>query len=379
MALINKYIFSKLFLFVVGSTITLSLLIWLTQSLNFIKYIAKGGISFNTFIYFVFLLYPKFVTFILPLSVFFTVLYVYNKLLYDGELVVLRSCGVSPWQLCKPAINIALLFTVVCYFLSLYLQPYCLKVFKDLQQELRTESFNLILEEGAFKTVGNKYSGNTLTLFVDKKDRDGVLRGVIIHDDRDSNKQSVYFAEKGYVTKINEKLLLTLENGYKQEKNPKTNDIVTLKYSKNTINLNPFSYKTEERKNVKPSEYSTLDLFNLDTGIADYNKYIAEKHNRLLSPISVLTFVLCGLVFLIKNEFSRKGYLKRILSAIIFVISLQIIHMLFFNLVKGNVNFIPFFYLNHFLPIAICLYILSSDTNRLFKLFSFGQYKETRA
>ena len=61
------------------------------------------------------LVLPTFLSAILPIAFFCSLLFVYNRLTIDSELVTLRAAGVSQWSLAKPALAMATIIVIVSY------------------------------------------------------------------------------------------------------------------------------------------------------------------------------------------------------------------------------------------------------------------------
>ena len=90
---IDKYIFRQLLLTTLVVAAALTCVVWLTQSLRFVEMIVNRGLSAALFAYFTLLFLPAFLSVILPISLLAAVLFTYNRLLTDSELVVLRAAA----------------------------------------------------------------------------------------------------------------------------------------------------------------------------------------------------------------------------------------------------------------------------------------------
>ena len=86
-------------------TIALSAAIWLTQSLRLVDLIVNRGLSAELFFYLGILILPRFIDIVLPIGIFIAVLFTYNKLTAESEIVVMRAAGMSQFGLAKPAAN----------------------------------------------------------------------------------------------------------------------------------------------------------------------------------------------------------------------------------------------------------------------------------
>ena len=178
----STYIASHLFgpLLVVAFSFTG--VVWLTQSLRFIDLIINKGLSFGLFLYMTVLLLPSLLTVILPISLFAAVLYTYNQLIVDREIVVLKATGLSNLRLALPALNLAGIVMVLCYAINLYLMPLGFHEFKNIQFQVRNSFASLLLREGVFNTPVDG-----LTIYVRERGKDGELRGILVHEERSSS------------------------------------------------------------------------------------------------------------------------------------------------------------------------------------------------
>ena len=87
----DRYIIGQLFWCFVLVAISLTCVVWLTQSLRYVEMIVNRGLSAPVFIYFTMLLLPTFFAMILPIALFTGAIFTYNKMIMDNELVVLRA------------------------------------------------------------------------------------------------------------------------------------------------------------------------------------------------------------------------------------------------------------------------------------------------
>src|SRR5579864_9714620 len=112
---LDRYIFRQLSLALIAVTGGLTALIWLVQSLRFVELVVNHGLSLGVFIELTGLLTPSFVAVILPITTFVVVQFVYQRLAGDREITVMRAAGLSPLDLSRPALAMALLATILGY------------------------------------------------------------------------------------------------------------------------------------------------------------------------------------------------------------------------------------------------------------------------
>ena len=212
MTKIDRYILRQLAVALLAVTTGLAALVWLTQSLRFIELVLDRGLSFLVFLELTGLLLPSFFAVILPITTFVVTLFTYVRLASDRELVVMRTAGLSNWQLARPSLALGLIVVGCCYWLNLSLVPASQAAFRAWQFEIRNQLAAILLQEGVFSSVGDD-----LTVYARYRDRDGTLRGLLIHDARERGAPVTILAEAGRITPTPTGPRVTLENGVRQQ------------------------------------------------------------------------------------------------------------------------------------------------------------------
>ena len=163
---LDRYIFRQLLFALLAVTSGLTALIWLTQSLRFVELVVNHGLSISVFMRLTGLLIPSFVAVILPITTFVVVQFVYQRLSGDRELTVMRSAGLSPFALARPAFVLAILTTLACYALNLWMVPASLAAFRQFQWEIRNRIAAFLVQEGVFTEVSDG-----LTVYIRSRER----------------------------------------------------------------------------------------------------------------------------------------------------------------------------------------------------------------
>src|SRR6266487_5219909 len=184
MTSLNRYILRQCFGVMIFVTAALSAAIWLAQSLRLIDLIVNRGLSIDVFLYLAALILPRFLDIVLPIGVFIAVLFTFNRLTAESELVVMRSSGLSHVALAKPVLMLAGIAFLVLMSLSVYFLPASNRAFKDLQFEIRSRFASSLVQEGTFTTISDK-----LTIYVRSRDDRGEVAGLLINDSRNPQRQ----------------------------------------------------------------------------------------------------------------------------------------------------------------------------------------------
>src|SRR5215203_1370720 len=118
MTILDRYILRQSFSIMVFVTAALSAAVWLAQSLRLVDLIINRGLSVELFLYLALLILPRFLDIVLPIGAFISVLFVFNRLTSESELVVMRAAGLGPMTLARPVFVLAAIGFAVLMSLS---------------------------------------------------------------------------------------------------------------------------------------------------------------------------------------------------------------------------------------------------------------------
>ncbi|HEX5395567.1 MAG TPA: LPS export ABC transporter permease LptF [Candidatus Limnocylindria bacterium] len=355
---IDRYIFHQLLVVTLFIAVTLTCVVWLTQSLRFIEMIVNRGLSVPLFVYFTLLLLPTFLSIIIPVALFAAVLFVYNRLLADSELVVLRAGGLSPYALARPALVLAALATIVGYGLNLYLVPVSYHEFKDLQYNLRNAYPMVLLQEGVFNTIMKG-----VTVYVRDRTDDGELHGIIVYDSRIEKKPVTMMAERGAIVSGTKGPRVIMINGNRQEVN-KDGTLSLLYFDRYSFDIASTSGSNAARWR-EPRERFIGELFNPPPQDQwNLAKLRMEGHNRLAQPLQPLAFTLVALALLLGGEFNRRGNGWRLIAAVGITMAMEIGLLGAKSLGERQPWIIPALYLVSIVPGAVAAALLRPRVRR---------------
>jgi lipopolysaccharide export system permease protein len=361
---ISTYIFRQTAFVMIFVTVVLSFVIWLTQSLRFVDMVVNRGLPITDFLWLAMLITPRFVTLILPFACAIATIYVYNRLIADRELIVLRAAGFSNLRLARPAIRLALVTALASYALNLYLLPVSFQEFSNLRYSINSDYSSILLQEGSFNTLPSR-----ITIFVRERRGAGILNGILVHDGRDPDEPVTYLAHEGRLVSTDSGPRLVLIEGNRQQVSRKDGSISILQFEKQTIDVNIARGTEPAGRKRKPEEMFLWELF--DPGLLtdefygkSYEKYHAEGHNRMVSPMLSVGFVLMVLAILLSGDFSRRGQNRRILAAALLMVLAYSAGIGAFNLSSDNIRLVPLLYANVILPIVIGFFVVGPASRR---------------
>src|SRR5947208_11068532 len=209
---LDRYILRQCFGVMLFVTAALSAAIWLAQSLRLIDLIVNRGLSIDIFLYLALLILPRFLDIVLPIDAFIAVLFTFNRLTSESELVAMRSVGLSHLALARPVLILAGIAFLMLMSLSAYFLPASNRAFKDLQFEICNRFVSSLRQEGTFTTIADK-----LTIYIRNRDDRGEVAGLLIHDNRDPKRPVTTLAESGLFADTPAGSRIVVANGDRQQ------------------------------------------------------------------------------------------------------------------------------------------------------------------
>jgi lipopolysaccharide export system permease protein len=331
--------------------VSLTSIIWLTQALRYIDFTINRGLGIADFIYLTALLVPSLMLIILPIALFVAVVFCYHRLAAESELVVLKAAGLSPLQLARPAILMGLLVTMLCYALSLYLMPATKRQFKDMQSFLRDNYTSVLLQEEVFNSPVDG-----LTVFVRQRDPQGVLRGILVHDNRLDGQEVTMMAEEARLMQTPAGPRFYLVNGMRQEM--QKGRISWLNFDSYNLDLSLYTENRNQRERGA-EELFLPELLHPDTTDETLRrKYMTEVHQRFSWPIYALGLALLAVAAMLAGEFNRRGQWRRIALVSGAAVGVVIAAAGLANLTARHPGFVPLVYGAASMFITGCLVFL---------------------
>lgn len=348
----ERYLFLSLLWPTVLVTVALTGIIWLTQVLRFIDFMINRGLSVSDFLYLTGLILPSLLLVIIPIALSIAVIYTYNKLAGESELVVLSAVGVSKLQLSRPMLVMATFCMIVCYVFSAYVMPLANGKFRDIHSFFRDKYASMLLEENVFN---NPIDG--VTVFLRSRDADNVLHGLLLHDSRDPTQEVTMMAERGRLEQGPNGPRFYLENGQRQQM--KDGTVSWLAFTSYTLDI-AFLVKDTTRA-YEPDERTIGQLFTL-SGLNDQQTAAlrAEGHQRLTWPLFTIALPLLSLAVLFSGEFNRRGQWKRVIEASVLMIGIVVVYFALRNSVIRHLWLAPALYFMVAAVVGGAIYMLTT-------------------
>jgi lipopolysaccharide export system permease protein len=350
---IDRYIMRQVTSVAVFATIVLCVAVTLVQSVRLVDLIVNRGLPISEFVYIASLMFPRFIALVMPIALFGAMLFTYNRMINDSELVVMRSAGMSSSRLARPGLVVAVLGSVVCLGMTLFLMPMAAQEMRFHVEKNRSQWGAALLHEGRFTTVGRD-----ITLFVEEREG-SELFNILYHNTEDESAPYTIMAERGAVVETEDGPRILVINGNRQTFQDGTLHLV--EFDRTTVDIG-VSSGSPASVWAQPEERFLPDLLYPDaTDNNDryyHDKLVAEGHNRLATALLPLAYTAIALAFILRSGYSRRGNAWSIVGAVTGVTLVIVGNMSLASAAGRDPWLIPGLYLVSLVPMAIGLALI---------------------
>ena len=330
----KKIIFQKLISdvtkFFLLTSISLSLIILVVQAVNFLDYISEDGHGFYTYFGITALNFPKIFTRVMPFCIFITIFYVINKYELKNELIIFWNIGVKKIKFINVLVVFSFVFLLAQILLNNFIVPKSLDQAREFIRNSNIDFFPSLIKEKKFIDAVE-----SLTIFVDVKNKDGELKNIYLKDNLSNDRSQIIYAKNGRLIFDNQKNYLILFDGsfidIDKEK------ITTFSFKRTEFDLS--KYKTKTTIFPKIQEIDTWNIFlcvyklkfneNFDLPYntflnctpSVYSDVIEETFKRGIKPFFIPVIVLLSsIVILINKDNFRYSKIQYFLFFIVFLV-----------------------------------------------------------
>ncbi|MCW2248174.1 lipopolysaccharide export system permease protein [Azospirillum fermentarium] len=342
---LERYLFRLLALATLYSTAGLTITIWLSQSLRLIEMVVEAGAPISVFLWLLLLTVPTFLGLVLPIALVAGVMFTYNKLNTDSELVVMRSAGMGPLALARPAIVLALIVGGIVGLLNVWLTPAAHRELARLEYAVRNDYSQLFIREGVFNDVSDR-----LSIYVRERDSDGTFTGILIHDARVAHKPVSILGRRAAIIPTAEGMRFVVFDGNRQEMDETTRKLSQLYFESYAIELKIYASSSGSGgpRQADARERSTDELLHPPPDVQANTRLLgnltAELHQRFSAPLLSVAFTMLALASMLSGEFNRRGQSGRVAVAMVMVVVVQASAIGLTSLAGRNPAVIPLMY-----------------------------------
>ena len=290
--IIFKSFLKEISFFFILSSISIALIIWIIQAVNYLDLVSEDGHNFKVYFLYTLLVLPKIFSRILPFMFFISVFYIILKYEEKNQLLIFWSNGINKKQFVNVLTKFSLVFLLIQIFLTTIVVPETQNKARSYIRDSNIDFFPALIKPRKFiDTVED------LTIFVDAKDINGNFTNLVLKDNLNKKSSQIIIAKNGKIIQSNNNKVLILNKG----KLININDVgrtTIFNFSETKFDLNKFSTKTTT--DTKVQEQATYTLFSCV-------KSLTYKNTKFLYP----EIMLCEKGFLknIKQELLKRVYL----------------------------------------------------------------------
>ena len=307
----EKIIFKKFLLdntyFFLFVAISLTIIVWVIQAVNFLDFVSEDGHSFKVYFYYTLLNLPRIFSKVIPVVFFISIFYSLIKYEENNELKIFWINGINKIKFLNVLIKYTFLFFILQILLSGFLTPITQNSARSFIKNSNLDFFPSLLKEKKFIDTVDK-----LTIFIDSKnDAENTFKNIYLKDQVDTQQSKIIFAKTGKLIDVLGVRTLRLYGGV-------------------FINVN------DNKTTIFNFDKTDFDLSNFGTKSVTYRKIQERDSRSLLSCLSNfymnnINFVeipgVCNKDFIIeiKQEIFKRFFKPLYLFVVIMIVSFLLI------------------------------------------------------
>ena len=293
MRILRNYILKDFFSAFIFSLLTLSMVMLVGNLMKISDMVIRKGVhifdAFKIFSFFV----PYLLGFTIPLAFLLGILLIMGRLISDNELVAINVAGISLFKILKSFLIIGVIFSMFLFILNDKVIPDFHYRYRKQMKNIYTKNITALIEPGVFLENFNNY-----ILYV--SDMDGnKLKNIFIYEiDEKHETSKVTFAKRAEFITEGDTLKLKLEEGFRDEANPKNKkELYRLNFKIFFLDI-PIKDKKTVKIDKKPSDMRLTELRkkidHFESMGIDPTDLLSEFHQRISFSFSIITFIILG-------------------------------------------------------------------------------------
>jgi lipopolysaccharide export system permease protein len=314
-------------LFLLGIVI-FTLVLLMGRLITLTDLVVSHGVPLSDVSRMILYLVPSFLVFTIPMAFLLAVLLAFGRLSADNEIVVIKACGISLFQMMPPVFLCAVVAVLLALGASTIGVPWGNSAFRELSFQVLKRNITATIRE---KTFWDDIPG--VVMYADQYDElSHTLKGVVIHDGRNADRPMTIFAQDGIVSSApgSEALLLSLHDGSIHMAG--TAGLYRLvHFGEYSMTVGEKGSRTAQSRNEPDMWLSELQRLIDDPGTSAKNrlKMQAEFHSRFTFPCASIVFAILAVPLGIQNRRSGKsgGFTVSIAIILTYYILMSVMRM----------------------------------------------------
>ena len=305
----KKLIFKKFLIdntyFFLLTTLSLSLIVWVIQAVNFLDFVSEDGHGLRVYFLYTLLNFPKIFSKLMPIMFFISLYYSINKYDEKNELKIFWINGISKINFVNTLIKYTFIFFIIQILLNLFVIPYSQNKARSFIRTSNIDFFLSLIKERKFIDTVDK-----LIIYIDERESSTKYKNIFIKNELGSVKSKIIYAKKGKLIENENQRSLKLIDG--KMINVSDNKVTTFNFKETNFDLSNFFTKSithrkiQERNSfvilkciydfyVKRATYRDLEINCTQESIREITQ---ESYKRMIKPIYFFV-IICSVSFLL--------------------------------------------------------------------------------
>tara|TARA_Y100001958_G_C21159563_1_gene493777 strand:+ start:80 stop:1213 length:1134 start_codon:yes stop_codon:yes gene_type:complete len=235
----RKFLYDLVTFFLLVS-LSLSLITWIIQSVNYLDFISKDGHGFKVYFAFILLNFPKIFSKLIIFSYFISIFYIIQKYKLNNEILIFWTNGISKLKLVNFIIKTSIIFTIFQILFVFFLVPKFQDYSRDYIRTSNVDFFTSLITEKKFIDTVKDF-----TIFVDDIDDAGNMENIYIKDSVNKISKQIISAKSGKIIEKGSEKFLYLSFGQILDiSNNNIGDSKIIKFNNTIFNLSNFKTKS---------------------------------------------------------------------------------------------------------------------------------------
>lgn len=295
---IYRYIFNEIWPTFLVSLFVSVFIILATKMLSITELIVAKGVNVLQVAGMIIYLLPDIIVFALPAASLIAVVVAFLRLSADSEVIALKSCGVSLYQMLPPVVVFSFLSFSIAILMAVMAVPWGNRSFKDQVFKIAESKAELGIEEHVFCEPFDK-----VVFYVNSfSRRERVMKDVFVVDRRDRSLTNTIIAKEARVALFPEKRIITLHflkgTIFVVDKELQTSRTIGFNTYDLNIGLKDIMAALAARRK-KPKEMSLGELAgqlkSVPNGKVRHNEIMIELLEKFTIPVAVFFMGIIGL------------------------------------------------------------------------------------
>ncbi len=349
----RKFLYDLISFFLIVS-LSLSLIAWVIQSVNYLDFVSKDGHGFKVYFAIISLNFPKIFSKVIIFSYFISLFYVIQKYQLNNEILIFWTNGISRLKLTNFILKVSIIFTIIQIIFVYSIVPKSQDYSREFIRTSNMDLFTSLITEKKFIDTLKDF-----TLFVENIDEEGNMNNIFLKDSLDKVNTQIITARSGKIIEDGPNKFLSLNFGQILDiTNKNLNESKIIKF--NSTNFNLSNFKTKSTIFPKFQELNSSILISCINNFLFGNKEnyflpmfscsedssiksAKEIFNRSIKQFYLIVVGIMASILIFNNDKSPKFFLHKIfifLIGLLCIVLSEVNSELINNSLQRNILFV---------------------------------------